>query len=27
VSLPKKVKLSYSVFYGCHPELKIEYRN
>jgi hypothetical protein len=27
VSLPKKVKLSYSVFDRCHPDLKIEYRD
>ena len=27
ISLPKKVKLGYDVFYVCHPDLKIEYRD
>jgi len=27
VSLPKKVDLGYDVFYVCHPDLKIEYRD
>ncbi len=27
VSLPKKVKLGIEVFYGCHPDLEIEYRD
>jgi hypothetical protein len=25
--LPKKVKLGIGVFYGCHPDLEIEYRD
>ena len=27
VSLPKKVKLGIDVFYGCHPDLEIVYRD
>ena len=27
ISLPKKVKLGKDVFLGCHPDLKIEYRD
>lgn len=27
VSLPKKVKLGNKVFFRCHPDLKIEYRD
>ena len=27
VSLPKKVNLGIGVFYGCHPDLKIEHRD
>jgi hypothetical protein len=27
VSLPKKVKLYDDVFFGCHPDIEIEYRD